>query len=385
MDKTASKNQVIIFGAGAAGKGLIGLLFSQAGYDVTFVDIKDDLVDRLRASGRYHVLLHGLDGGQREQAVEGFRILHAADRQAIAQEIAGAAFVLTAVFPQNLPDVAKTVALGIEQCHHAGRQTPLNCIACENMKNSSSTLRRHVAEHLNAEALKYVEASVGFPDCMINRVVPAPTDPLRVETEDYCEWTADAAGLKGDPPAGIDFIEWVDNQNARLDRKLMVYNGSHAACAYFAFPCGHTWMHEAVADPSVASLVDGTLNELAAVVQRLHGFSAESMADYKRDFWRRCRNQGMKDAIVRIARQPIRKLGRHERLIAPAKLAREYGIRRAHILRAILAAVQFRHPDDPESMELAERLSRDGLRQTLSTVSGLPLDDSLLDELARVL
>ncbi len=144
-------------------------------------------------------------------------------------------------------------------------------------------------------------------------------------------------------------------------------------------------MHEAVADPAVASLVDGTLNELAAVVQRLHGFSPESMADYKRDFWRRCRNQGMKDAIVRIARQPIRKLGRHERLIAPAKLAQEYALRREHVLRAILAAVEFRYPDDPESVELAERLSKDGLRQTLSTVSGLPLDDSLLDELAKVL
>lgn len=384
MSDTTEDNRVVVFGAGAAGKGLIGLLFAQAGYHVTFVDIKDDLVDRLRASGRYRVLLHCLDGGQREHVVAGFQVRHAADRQDIARDIARSAFVLTAVFPQNLPDVARTIALGIGQCRQARRQMPLNCIACENMKNSSSTLARYVGEHVNASELEYAKALVGFPDCMINRVVPAPTDPLRVETEDYCEWTADAAGLKGAPPDKLDFIEWVGNQNARLDRKLMVYNGTHAACAYFAFPRGHTWMHEAVADRAVATPVQGTLRELAAVVQRLHGFSAEAMADYRRDFWRRARNAGMKDAIVRIARQPIRKLGRHERLIAPARLAREYGLPHEHILRAILAALRFRYADDPESVELARRLSRDGLRRTLVEVSSLSPDDPLLDELANV-
>ncbi len=385
MTEMARDKRVVVFGAGAAGKGLIGLLFTQAGYHVTFVDIKDDLVDRLRTAGRYHVLLHCLDGDRCEHIVGGFQILHASDRDAIAREIARAAFVLTAVFPQNLPDVARTVAQGIEQCYGTGRQVPLNCIACENMKNSSSTLKRHVAEHLNDDALPYSETHVGFPDCMINRVVPAPVDPLHVETEDYCEWTADANTLNGLPPTEIDFIEWVHNQDARLDRKLMVYNGTHAACAYFAFPRGRRWIHEAVADSGVAALVAGTLDELAAVVQHLHGFTEEAMADYKHDFWLRARNAGMKDTIVRIARQPIRKLGRHERLIAPAKLAQEYGMPREHILRAILAATRFRCADDPESVELSQRLSRDGLRQTLAAVSGLPLGDPLLDELTNVM
>jgi mannitol-1-phosphate 5-dehydrogenase len=385
MNEGTLGRKVVVFGAGAAGRGLIGLLFSQAGCRVTFVDIRDDLVAALRESGGYRVLIHRLDGGQEERAVRGFRVLHAADREAVAREIVGAELVLTAVFVHNLPDVAKTVALGIEQCRLAGRTQPLNCIACETMKNSSSVLARHVRARLRAEDLQYGDALVGFPDCMINRVVPAPADLLRLETEDYCEWTVDARGFKGEPPARMGFIEWVNNQEARLDRKLMVYNGSHAACAYFAFGRGHTWIHEAAADPEVVRLVDGTLNELAAVVQRRHGFSDAQMADYKRDFWRRCRNQGLKDTVVRVGRDPLRKLGPDERLIAPAKLARQYGMPRDHILDAIVAALRFSHPDDPQSMELARRLKCDGLWMTLCAVSGLPGDDPLLDEIeARV-
>jgi mannitol-1-phosphate 5-dehydrogenase len=376
-------NKIVIFGAGAAGRGLVGLLFSRAGYEIVFVDIKDELVAVLREQGRYDVLMHGVAGGRETAEVGGFTLYHAADREAIAAEIASADLVLTAVFAQNLPDVARTLAAGVRLCRAAGRTRPLNCIACENMKNSSSTLRAHTCELLSEEALPYLEASVGFPDCMINRVVPAPSDPLHIETEDYCEWTLEGPAFKGDFPPAIDFIEPVDNQGARLDRKLMVYNGSHAATAYFGHAAGYEWIHEAVSDADVEARVRGVLAELATVVQRHHGFSPASMADYRRDFWLRCRNPGLRDRITRIARQPIRKLGRNERFIAPARLAAEYGLPRDHIVRAIAAALAYREDDDEQSMELGVRLVRDGLRGTLCEISGLEPGDPLLGEVAR--
>lgn len=316
--------KVVVFGAGAAGKGLIGVLFSQAGYQITFVDINEALVRALRDSGQYKVVLHCLDGHRQERTVEGLRMVSAVDREAAGRAIVDADLVLTAVFAANLPDVARTLAMAVRYCRATDRRAPLHCIACENMKASSSTLKGHVQQLLGPQDRRYMEGVLAFPDCMINRVVPSPIDPLHVETEDYCEWTADAAALKGPPAADIPFIEWVFNQQARLDRKLMVYNGSHAACAYFGFPRGHTWIHEAVADPVVARLVTGANDELADVVQRVHGFTEAEMAAYKQDFWLRCRNQGLRDKIVRIARQPVRKLGRHDRLIAPAKLCRAW-------------------------------------------------------------
>jgi mannitol-1-phosphate 5-dehydrogenase len=381
----SAAGSILVFGAGAAGRGLVGLLFSRAGYRVTFVDIKDDLVDRLRNAGGYRVLVHRLAGGSEEQPVEGFRILHAREREAVAREMIEADFVMTAVFAQNLPDVARTITRGLAACRGAGRTRPLHVIACENMKKSSSTLREHVAALLDEAGRAAMDNLAAFPDCMINRVVPNPADPLLVETEDYCEWTVEAGAVKGAWPERVDFIERVDNQAARLDRKLFVYNGSHAACAYFGHRQGCAWIHEAIDHPRVAPDVEGVLAELGAVVCRHHGFAADSMEDYKRDFRLRCRNAGLKDAIGRIGRQPARKLGRHERLIGPAKLAMDYGLPREFLRKAIAAALSFRHPEDPESQELSARIARDGWLTTLCSVSGLEETDPLLDELAATI
>ena len=73
------------------------------------------------------------------------------------------------------------------------------------------------------------------------------------------------------------------------------------------------------------------------------------MASYRRDYWLRCRNPGLKDEIIRIARQPIRKLGRHERFIMPALWAGAYGLPREHIVQAVCAALRYRHPGDEQS------------------------------------
>ncbi len=381
----SGRGTAVIFGAGAAGRGLVGLLFARAGYRVVFVDIKDDLVQALRGAGRYRVRIHRLAGGQEEQTVDGFQVLHARDRAAVAREIAGADFVLTAVFAQNLPDVAETLALGLARRRAAGTAAPLHVIACENMKRSSSTLREYVAARLGAADRAYLETATGFPDAMINRVVPNPTDPLALETEDYCEWTVEAGAIRGDWPAGLDFIERVENQAARLDRKLFVYNGTHAACAYFGHRQGCAWIHEAIDHPRVLPDVEAVLAEMGQVVGRHHGFDSASMAAYQQDFRLRCRNRGLRDAIGRIGRQPARKLGRQERFIAPAQLAMTYGLPRAGLCRAIAAALCFRHPDDPDSQALAARVAAEGARATLAAVGGLSADDPLLDEVADAL
>jgi len=373
-------DKVVIFGAGATGRGHVGLLCWQAGYNLIFVDRDAGLVDALQAAGRYTVSLFGPQ--RTDVTVSGFRVFHAEQRQAIAQELADAALVLTAVFDQNLPDVARTLALGVRACREAGRQTPLNCLACENMMNSSTVLGQHVKALLTGEDLAYCNTYWGFPDCMISRVVPRPPEgSLNLVAEDYNEWTACAAEFRGPKPAGLTALELVDNQTARLERKLFIHNGAHAVCGYVAFHRGHRYVHEAVADPVVAEHVLGALDELGEVVRRRHGFSAESIQAYKADFVRRGSLSELRDEILRVVRDPIRKLSPRERLVAPALLAVEYGLPRCWITKGIVAALRYRHPADPSSLALAEMLARDGLTTTLERVCGIGQDSPLAAEI----
>ena len=98
---------------------------------------------------------------------------------------------------------------------------------------------------------------------------------------------ARAEAFRGSKPAALAALELVENQTARLERKLFIHNGGHAACGYFGFHRGHRYIHEAVADPDVARRVLATLDELAAVVQKKWGFSQASIDAYKQDLCRR--------------------------------------------------------------------------------------------------
>ena len=162
---------------------------------------------------------------------------------------------------------------------------------------------------------------------MISRVVPRPEpDPLAIIAEDYNEWTARGETFRGDKPAALEALELVDNQSARLERKLFIHNGGHAICGYLGFHRGHRYIHEAVADPEVARHVIAALDELGEVVRRKWGFSAESIDEYKQDLCRRGAVPEMRDEVLRVVRDPIRKLSPRERLVGPVILAVEYGL-----------------------------------------------------------
>lgn len=383
--------KIVLFGAGATGRGHVGLLGWQAGYELVLVDKQPELVALLKKAGRYTVRLYGgksesaksgKTAGYQEVQVTGFRVFNSLEREAIAAEIVDASLVLTAVFDQNLADVAKTLAVAVMACRAADRATPLNLISCENMMDSSSTLGKYVRSLLNGADLDYCERMFGFPDCMISRVVPRPEpDPLMVITEDYNEWTTRAEAFKGAKPAGLDALELVDNQTARLERKLFIHNGGHAVCGYVGYHRGCQYIHEAVADPVVARHVGGALDELGEVVRRKHGFSAESIDEYKADLGRRGSIVEMRDAVLRVVRDPMRKLSSHERLVAPALLAVEYGLPRQWIVKGIVAALKYHHPADAQSLQLAAKLEQDGLQSVLSEVCSIPLSSPLQVEI----
>lgn len=380
MNASNPKRKVVVFGAGATGRGHVGLLAWQAAAQLVFVDTNERLVRTLQRAGSYRVDIH--DGRTcRQMVVAGADYLGAAQREAVTRQIVDADLVLTSVFDQNLPDVAITVALAAKRCRESGRTRPLNFIACENMQNSSSTLGRHVREELTGEDLEYCGRFFGFPDCMISRVVPQPEpDPLVITAEDYNEWTVRREDFKGDLPVWLTALELVDNQDARLERKLFMHNGGHAICGYFGFHYGHCLIHEAVADPRVAQCVVGACDQIGEVVRRKHGFSAANIEEYKNDLYGRGAIPEIRDQILRVVRQPLRKLGGQERLVAPARLAFQYGLPRDQIVRGIVAALKYDHPGDPQSLEMRRMIDEHGVKGLLCKVSQLPPEDPLIAE-----
>jgi len=373
--------KIVIFGSGATGRAHVGLLAWQAGYHIVLVDKNPELVKTLKNTGEYKVKMYGKKS--EEITVDGYNIYYYEERESIAEEIIDSDLVLTAVFDQNLHDVAKTIALSIKRLRETGRTTTLNFIACENMMDSSTCLKKYVRELLDSKDREYLDKYLGFPDCMISRVVPRPENPLLIIAEDYNEWTARIEVFKGEKPLNLDALELVENQTARLERKLFIHNGGHAVCGYFGFHRGWKYIHEAVSDPVVAEHVLGALDELGEVVRTKHGFSAESIELYKKDLVRRGSVPEMKDEILRVVRDPIRKLSPKERLLAPAVLALEYGLPRKWIIKGIVAALKYYHPSDIQSVEIHDKINKIGLKKVLKDVCGLTENSEIAQEIIK--
>lgn len=158
------------FGAGNIGRGFIGQLLHESGYDIVFVDVRDDVVEALKTQGRYEVIL--ADEGEEHIPIDRVTALHSVhDAAEVTERLAEADLVTTAVGPSILPVIAPSIAQGLTERVRLGG-APVNVIACENMVGASQALKGFVMEHVPQESAGAVEEIAGFPNAAVDRIVP---------------------------------------------------------------------------------------------------------------------------------------------------------------------------------------------------------------------
>lgn len=375
--------RAVIFGAGNIGRGFIGQLFTESGYESTFIDIDRVLLDRLNAERAYTIQLVD-NQGTRSLRMGPVRALHADDCPAVLQAIAEAEMAATAVGARALPFVAPNLAAGIHERHVRGITSPLNCIICENLKGAAAIVRDMVAEHLDPDDRAYAEEHIGFVDTVIGRMVPPLTpemreqDPTTIRVEPYKELPVDRGGFVGPVPA-IVALEACDHFAAYTARKLYVHNCGHAVLAYLGYLRGYTYGYEALADPDIAAVLDRAWAESIAGQVARYGVEAGWLQAHAADLKARFANRALGDTVLRLGRDPVRKLGPTDRLVAPARLAEQAGVAPRALAQTIAAALSFDPADDPIAVDLQRQLAERGLGTVLSEVCGIAPGEPLAD------
>ncbi len=158
------------FGAGNIGRGFIGQLLHESGYDICFVDVQEDMVEALKTKGRYDVVI--ADEAGDHISVDRVTALHSEyEADEVVQRLAEADLITTAVGPSVLSTLGPVIARGlVERVQRGG--APVNVIACENMIGGSETLRGFVMEHVPPKHLEAVGEISGFPNAAVDRIVP---------------------------------------------------------------------------------------------------------------------------------------------------------------------------------------------------------------------
>jgi mannitol-1-phosphate 5-dehydrogenase len=375
-----NKPRIVIIGAGATGRGHIGQVAHDAGFSITFIERRKDLVDVLKEARRYTV---GLAGEQmHELEISGFDTLHTDEVEACAAAIADADIVATAVLPTNLQSTVPTLAAGLALRRSLGADKPMNVIACENMERSSTTLRSYLKNGSHNLDWDWIDTQIGFPDSMIARAVPAPKDdPLILLAESTQEWSVDLNGL-AEPMPRLDGMTLSNNQDAALERKLYIKNTGHMSIGILGFLKGYELMDEATRAPEIFRQVDAITQESSAAVIAKHGFCPTATEDYRSSFLQAMKSPFLPDEISRVIREPIRKLTREERLVGPAMLACEYDVIPTALAGIIAAAFTINNSFNPQSVELQKNIADEGIEVVIEKVCGIP-NGHMLAELIR--
>lgn len=387
-----SRPTAVIFGAGNVGRGFLGQLFTDSGYQVVFVDVDEPLLAALNARQGYRLRLVDNEV-QQELWIAPVRALHASDREGVAAAVAEASLAATAAGVRALPAVAQTVAAGLARRLARPHADPLNLIVCENLKDAASFFRSLVAHELPADLRARLAQQVGFVDTVIGRMVPLLTpeqraqDPAFIIAEPYKELPVDRLGFVG-PVPGVVGLEACEHFSAYVARKLYIHNGGHAVLGYLGYLRGLTYGYEALEDAHVRPLLEATWCEAQRGVAATYRVSERWLAAHADDLRRRFANRALGDTVLRLARDPLRKLAPDDRLVGAARLAEQAGVTPCALSWAIAAACCFDSPEDPIAGRLQEQIATQGLAATLQAVSQIdpaePLGQAVLADHAHL-
>jgi mannitol-1-phosphate 5-dehydrogenase len=369
---TQERPLAVHFGAGNIGRGFIGALLQDAGYHVVFADVNQELIDSMRALGSY--TLTELASIPKQTVYSDFQVLNSVtEAQLLTQLIAKAEIVTASVGANILERIAPIIEAGLNQRILVDK---LVVMACENALGASEIIKRAMKDQqlANKRAI--------FCNTAVDRIVPLQVEHSEpdVAVEPFSEWIIESTPLEG-RKLNLPGATFVEDLDPFIERKLYTVNTAHLAVALVGRQFGHETVIEAMADSEVMPKVLAAIQETSAALIRKHGFEPAAHAAYVEKTLSRLSNPAIDDEIVRVGRDPLRKLSRYERLIGPAAYHAEHLGEPFALLEVIDAALSFKAPGDAEAARLQLFLATLSSSQFVFEVCGISVGHPLHEPL----
>lgn len=309
---------------------------------------------------------------------------------AVAEELAGSS-------PRT---AIGQIVRGVQRRAQAGAG-PLTVVSCDNLPGNgarTAAVVRSFAEALpqreSAELLDWIDAHVSFPNTMVDRMVPRPTEATAqaversmgltdggaVPSEHFTQWVIEDSFAGPRPPwetAGAEFSHQVERWE---HTKLRMLNAAHSLLAYLGHWAGHRTIAEAVGDSAFA-LACRQLHT-AEVLPTLALPDCVDGAAYGEQVLRRFANPALGHTTAKVGADGSQKLG--PRLLATVQGCLEAG--RTPQFAALTTAAWMHHVaegpqeavDDPLADQLRLRAREAATAE--ETISALLRESAVLPE-----
>ncbi len=380
--KTAT---IVIVGAGKIGRGFLAHLIYESGHPFTFIEHYDEIVQQLQVRRRYRVEIVG--NPDRSATITDFDIVGWRDEGA-AQACLDADTIFTAVGGARVAALGPQLAPLLATRWRHRPEAPLNIVTCENWVHPATLLQNAILAHLPTALREHAHELLGVADATVLRSCMEPTpeqaaeDPWTVQAQDYWELQIDGDALKAPLPA-VPGLQPVPQFQRALERKLYTYNAASATMSFLGTLVGYRYLHEAAHDQRILAITRAVLREAGTAVCRRYGYTEEAQRNFAESALAKYRNLQIPDTLERNVRDPLRKLGRSDRLVGAACLCLDVGVIPSALALAIAAGLRYQEPTDPSARALQEQLAEQGIDHVLATVCGLDPQGDLAQMIKR--
>ncbi len=353
--------KVLIIGAGAIGRGFLAPLLQDLKFQINFLDKDINLVKRLNKKGSYLAAITN-------------------NRNYTFKKI-----ILDKAF--NLKEKLNLKDYDIVFCCVGPKQCEKVATRLKNAKTIISCENDFFSVYKIKKISKNKNVFFGIPD-----VITSSTAPKNLLKNDELTTVSEQGELileKGK----YNISKKIKQVNrSELDQhwraKLFIHNAPHAILAYLGHLKKYRYIHDAMMDENIKKIVIGSMKEVTNGVIKAKYVSKKFATYYMNKEIRRFSNQLLFDPISRVAREPIRKLGKENRIILALRVAQWNKEQPKNIAIGVKAALKFNSKKDPESIYLQNLRKKFDDDEVLEMISGIertdPLNSFCLEQIIKI-
>ena len=318
------KKKILIYGAGAIGRGYLPWVFPEKYYDYSFVDVNKSLISLL----------------QKKKYYESYKIIR--NKYYSKKIYLKNAYILNDEIKYLNNFDLIVICVGTRQAKSIFKNISLfkkNIICFENDPT--------VVENYEKKTKKK-NMFFGIPD-----VISSNTAPKKIKVKNELNLITEDGNCYIDKRCKIKNINanFLNEKNLSIQwlAKLYIHNSSHCISAYLGSMIKKKFIHEALENYNIKKIILGSINELSKMLEKKYDINKKFLKYYGSKEFKRFSDKLLFDPISRVAREPFRKLQTKERLIGAANECLSVGIEPKSLSIGIISAINYNNSKDEDS------------------------------------
>lgn len=360
---------VVHFGAGNIGKGLIGYVLSLNQANLCFVDVDANTVNQLNRDKRYTIKV--LEDKPEDITINSVSAtLCQPNSASLFDAVIHADLITTSVGVNNLAKIAGILVQAIQARAEAGKPA-IEIIANENAINASSILEAEIRQQLAPAEFARLKTQCYFVNSAIDRQSLSIEEQghLMTAVEPFYEWVVEKRHIVNPAILKLKGITFVEDLLPYIEKKLYIVNLGHCATAYLGYVAQKPTILDTLNIPAFHAFVVKVMQQSAQYLVKQYQFNPTELSDYIENTLRRFSNPHLQDTVTRVGRSPIRKLGPNERITGPMQALYQHQLPYHHLVTVMALALHFRDPSDEQAEQLQQDIQQSGLQETLKRIT----------------